>query len=100
MFDPLTLNCTPATPTLSEAVDERVTDDPETVAPFEGAVRETAGAVVSRTVTLKEACDALPALSVALHVTVAVPSANMLPDAGAQDTASVPSTLSVAVGAA
>jgi len=41
----------------------------------------------------------LPALSVAVHVTVVVPSAKVLPDAELQETASVPSTLSVAVGA-
>ena len=43
---PSTLNCTPATPTLSEAVAVRVTV-PDTVAPLAGAVRLTVGAVVS-----------------------------------------------------
>jgi len=41
------LNCTPATPTLSEALAETIKDEPETVAPFAGAVREMVGAVVS-----------------------------------------------------
>ena len=42
-----TLNCTLATATLSEAVAEIVTDEPETVAPLDGAVSETVGGVVS-----------------------------------------------------
>src|SRR2546428_4266512 len=40
-------NCTPATPTLSEAEAETVTAVPETVAPFAGAVSETVGGVTS-----------------------------------------------------
>ena len=44
---PSSLNCTPATPTLSEAVAETVTAVPETVAPLAGVVRETVGGVVS-----------------------------------------------------
>ena len=47
MLVPSTLNCTFATATLSEAVAVRVTDDPETVAPLDGAVSETDGGVVS-----------------------------------------------------
>src|SRR3989344_6415154 len=43
---PSTLNCTPVTPTLSDALAEMVTV-PETVAPSAGAVRETVGLVVS-----------------------------------------------------
>jgi hypothetical protein len=85
---------------VSEAVAVRVTDDPETVAPLEGAGIDTEGAVVSCTVTLNELCDALPNLSVAVQVTVVTPSANVLPDAGLQETAAVPPTASVAVGAA
>src|SRR3989344_4736688 len=45
-FAPSTLNCTPTTPTLSDALAEMVTF-PETVAPSAGAVRETVGLVVS-----------------------------------------------------
>src|SRR2546428_2754693 len=44
---PSSLNCTPATPTLSEAVAETVTAEPETVAPAAGALSATVGAVVS-----------------------------------------------------
>src|SRR3989344_1755065 len=39
-FTPSTLNCTPTTPTLSDALADIVTV-PETVAPSAGAVRET-----------------------------------------------------------
>src|SRR5436309_14563698 len=44
---PSSLNCTPTTPTLSEAEAETVTVAPETVAPAAGAVIETVGGVVS-----------------------------------------------------
>ena len=44
---PSSRNCTPATPTLSLAVAETVTAEPETVAPLAGAVIETVGGVVS-----------------------------------------------------
>jgi hypothetical protein len=47
MFVPSTLNWTFATATLSEAVAVRVTDEPETVAPLLGTVRETEGGVIS-----------------------------------------------------
>src|SRR5437762_6557626 len=46
-FAPSTLNCTPATPTLSDAVAVTATEAPETVAPAAGAVIATAGGVVS-----------------------------------------------------
>jgi hypothetical protein len=45
-FDPLILNCTPATPTLSEAFAATVTV-PDTVWLFAGEVIETVGLVVS-----------------------------------------------------
>ena len=51
---PSSWNCTPTTPTLSEALAETVTV-PETVAPDVGDVMLTVGAVVSETVTLIEA---------------------------------------------
>src|SRR5207253_918899 len=47
---PSSLNCTPTTLTLSEAMAETVTV-PETVAPFAGAVIATVGVVVSATVS-------------------------------------------------
>ena len=45
-FAPSSLNCTPTTPTLSDAVAETVTV-PETVLPSAGAVRETVGSSLS-----------------------------------------------------
>src|SRR5207237_971280 len=45
-FDPSSLNCTPATPTLSDAVADTVSVD-ETVAPAAGELIETVGFVVS-----------------------------------------------------
>src|SRR3989338_8077970 len=44
---PSSLNWTPTTPTLSEALAVMETDEPETVAPSVGEVMETDGAVVS-----------------------------------------------------
>ena len=50
---PSSRNWTPTTPTLSLAVAETVTAEPETVAPFAGAVIDTVGGVVSfETVTV------------------------------------------------
>ena len=43
---PSSWNCTPKTPTLSDAFADTVVD-PDTVALFAGAVSETVGAVVS-----------------------------------------------------
>ena len=74
MFAPSSLNCTPATPTLSETVAETVTAAPETVAPVAGAVTETVGGVVSAMVTLTAAAVAvLPAVSRVTAVSVCVP---------------------------
>jgi hypothetical protein len=58
----------------------------------------SAGAVVSRTVTLKLPDALLPCASVAEQVTAVVPSGNVLPEAGAHATATLPSTRSDAVG--
>src|SRR5436190_1920837 len=77
-FAPSTLNCTPATPTLSEALAVTVTAVPATVAPPAGAVTVTVGAVVSPllTVTVTAADVAvLPAASRATAVRVWVPLA-------------------------
>ena len=59
----------------------------------------TAGAVVSTTLTAKDFDRALPAASVAVQVTVVVPRANVVPDAGAQSAVPSPSTASVLGGA-
>ena len=44
---PSSLNCTPTTPTLSEALAETATEEPDTVALLAGAEREMVGGVVS-----------------------------------------------------
>src|SRR5882762_10417485 len=49
-----------------------------------------------RTSTSKVAVAVLPALSLALQLTVVVPIGNRLPDAGVQVTGTSPSTVSVA----
>src|ERR1051326_8562407 len=76
-FAPSSLNCTPATPTLSAAVALTATVAPETVAPPAGAVIDTVGAVVSPvldTVTVTAAdVFVLPAASRATAVNVCVP---------------------------
>ncbi len=56
-----------------------------------------AGAVVSCTVTVNDPDELLPAASVAVQVTVVVPSGNVLPDAGEQTTTGDGSLSSVAV---
>ena len=63
----------------------------------EGTV--TTGAVVSTsvTVTLKEAEPVLPCASVALQVTVVVPTVKFAPDAGEHDGVTGPSTVSLAL---
>ena len=71
---PSNLNCTPATPTLSEALADTVTV-PETVDPLAGAVMDTVGGVVSAavllTVTLTgEEVLRFPAASRAMAVSV------------------------------
>src|SRR5207248_2814747 len=70
---PSSRNCTPATPTLSDAVAETVTLAPATVAPLAGAVIDTVGGVPSTlfTVTLTAAdVVELPAASRATAVSV------------------------------
>ena len=58
----------------------------------------TTGGVVSliETVTVNEALPVLPCASVALQVTVVVPTGKVLPEAGLQEGVSEPSTTSVA----
>src|SRR5262249_19210657 len=56
---PSSLNCTPATATLSEALAETVIV-PDTVAPLAGAVRETVGAVVSAVAVPTASFDGAP----------------------------------------
>ena len=56
------------------------------------------GGVVSCTVTVKLLVPMLPAVSVAEQLTVAVPRAKTLPEAGVQVTGTLISTMSLAVG--
>jgi hypothetical protein len=62
---------------------------------FAGTV--TTGPIVSATVTVKAAARLLPRASVAVHVTVVVPSGNVAPLAGVQVATVLPSTASLAV---
>jgi hypothetical protein len=55
------------------------------------------GARVSPTVTVNEVVPLLPCASVAVHPTVVVPNGKVAPLAGVQLTATLPSTVSVAV---
>jgi hypothetical protein len=61
---------------------------------FAGTV--TTGPVVSVTVTVNDALLRLPWASLAVHVTLVVPSGKVAPLAGVQLTATLPSILSVA----
>src|SRR3989338_7552750 len=76
-FAPSSLNWTPATPTLSEAVAETVTE-PDTVAPSAGEVMDTVGGVGSGTTTVitRESGEksGSPKLSVTVNVTLYVPA--------------------------
>jgi hypothetical protein len=57
MFTPLSLNCTPTTPTLSVAVAATATVEPETDELFAGAEMETVGNVVSGIVKVNDLGD-------------------------------------------
>ena len=57
------------------------------------------GAPLSRTTILNVQLDRFPLASVAVHVTVLVPSPNKLPEAGALTTVGCGSHASVTVGA-
>src|SRR5207244_136656 len=96
MLIPSTMNCTPATPTVSVAVADTITFAPATVAPLAGAVIVATGIVVSRTVIVNEASIVLPRVSPAVQLIVVVPSGNVEPLTGVQFTGTGPSTASVA----
>jgi hypothetical protein len=63
----------------------------------QGVPRMT-GEATSTTTTMNDADTALRAASAAEHVTVVRPRGKVLPDAGTHETATAPSTASVAVG--
>ena len=75
---PSSLNCTPTTPTLSEALAETVIV-PATVPPAAGAVIETVGCMASTPVTVRLAVAVLPAASCAVTVSTFVPSWRAIP---------------------
>src|SRR5437879_5778955 len=88
----------PSTRSCADAL--KVTTAP--VIDFASTVRSagtrTAGGVVSTTVTVKVDAATLPVRSVAVQVTVVMPTGNLAPDAGTHLTATGPSMSSTAVG--
>ena len=73
---PSSLNCTPTTDTLSEALAVTLTDTPDTVAPFAGAVTEVVGGMESTLFTVTPTgaeVAVLPAASRATAVSVCGP---------------------------
>ncbi len=88
----------PSTRSLADAVN--VTAAP--LGPVASAVMlagiTSTGAVVSWIITAKFDEPVFPCASVAEHVTGVSPSGNVAPEAGVQATATVPSTMSLAVG--
>jgi hypothetical protein len=89
----------PSTVSLAEAV--KVTTAPAGLVAKTLIVAGTvsAGGVVSTTMTMRNSEPVLPAVSVAVQVTVVVPNGKTAPDGGAQLGVSVPSTASVAEAA-
>lgn len=87
----------PSTRSVAVAVKVTVAPDALVASTTLFAGKESAGAVVSRTVTVNVALPVLPEESVAVHVTVVEPSGKVDPEAGEQTAVRVPSTLSVAV---
>ena len=84
--------------TLSAAEDENVKTAPAALVASMVALAGTVTTpgLLSATVTVNEAVPALPCASVAEHVTVVAPAANVAPLAGVQLAARLPSTLSIA----
>src|SRR2546422_5143005 len=85
--------------TMSVAVAENVATAP--VGPVASRVTgnpdiDTSGGVVSRTVTVEKAEPMLPAASVAIHLTLVIPSGKVVLEGGEQDVVSDPLTMSVA----
>ena len=86
----------PSTASTAEAVNVTTVLGPlEGCTMGAGSVRT--GLTVSRTVTVNVRVPVLPAASVAVQVTVVVPSGNVAPEAGAHAAATAPLTRSVAV---
>jgi hypothetical protein len=86
----------PSTASLAEAANVSTFPAAELALSVTSAGTVTTGAVVSTTLTWKLAVLELPAASLAVHVTVVVPSGNVDPDAG-RHANDVTATLSVAL---
>jgi len=86
----------PLTRSLAETVKFTTAPDGPVASSVMLAGKVSVGGVVSWMVTLKLPLVVLPALSVAEQSTLVVPSGNVLPEAGVQDTVTEPSTMSVA----
>jgi hypothetical protein len=89
----------PSTPSVADVVKLNAAPVEPVASTAASAGTVTVGAVVSATVTVKDAAVLLPRVSVPVHVTVVGPSGNIAPLAGAQVTAVLPSTASLAVAA-
>jgi len=87
----------PLTKSVALAVNVTVAPDALVASTILLAGNESDGAVVSRTVTVNVALPVFPEESVAVHITVVVPSGNVEPEAGVHTAVNEPSTLSVAV---
>jgi hypothetical protein len=86
----------PSTRSLAEAEKLTVAPEGPVASVTIGPGRLMTGGVVSFTVTSNDALPVLLCWSVALHVTLVVPSGKVLPEAGAQEAGTLPSTMSVA----
>jgi len=91
-------NSTLLIPEISDA-ETKILTLPFTLESGVGLDMVTTGSVVSCTVTVNEAVPVLPAASLAVHVTVVIPIANVEPEAGVQVGPLVTPMLSVAVTA-
>src|SRR3990172_11886463 len=89
----------PSTRSAAEAAKLTTAPDGPLASAVMGAGTVTTGAVVSTTVTSNVAVAVFPAPSVAVQSTDVVPSAKVLPEAGAHTGASAPSTRSAAEAA-
>jgi hypothetical protein len=87
----------PSTTSVAEVVNGTgAVDEPPAACTVMSAGTESAGGVVSLTVTANASLVLFPAASVAAHFTPVVPSGNVVPDWRPHPTRSVPSTMSVA----
>jgi len=87
----------PSTMSVADALKETALPAGETASTTTSAGTVRLGGVLSTTVIVKDAEPVFPWASVATQVTVVVPNPNVEPDAGAHETPTEPSTMSVAV---